>query len=170
MDRPGRHPQTAALIRTLANSSHSCKTMTVSTLPPVTLVLGGARSGKSRYAERLAESQPGACIYLATATAGDAEMAARIAEHRRRRGARWHTHEEAVDLAGALAATASSQGVVLVDCLTLWLSNILFAELNVDNECEQLAAALPALAGASTRPLPPPRSPWSSSPPVCRWS
>jgi adenosylcobinamide kinase/adenosylcobinamide-phosphate guanylyltransferase len=121
--------------------------MTASKLPPVTLVLGGARSGKSRYAEGLAEAQGGACVYLATATAGDAEMAERIAEHQRRRGPAWRSHEEPLDLAGALAASANPQSVVLVDCLTLWLSNVMFAELDVENECEKLLAALPGLAG-----------------------
>ncbi len=121
--------------------------MTASELPPVTLVLGGARSGKSTYAEQLAEGRPGPCVYLATATAGDAEMAARIAEHRRRRGARWRTEEAPLDLAGALRAAALSDRVVLVDCLTLWLSNILFAKLDVENECGKLLAALPELAG-----------------------
>lgn len=121
--------------------------MTASNLPPVTLVLGGARSGKSTYAEALAESRPGPCVYLATATAGDGEMAERIAHHRARRGARWHTHEEPLDLAGALQALSKPDSTVLVDCLTLWLSNVLFAELDVNNQCEQLVAALPRLAG-----------------------
>ncbi|MGF1592983.1 MAG: bifunctional adenosylcobinamide kinase/adenosylcobinamide-phosphate guanylyltransferase [Kiloniellaceae bacterium] len=121
--------------------------MTAPELPPVTLVLGGARSGKSTHAERLAEARPGACVYLATATAGDAEMAARIAEHRRRRGGRWRTHEEPLDLAGALEAVAKADAVVVVDCLTLWLSNVMFADLDVENECERLLAALPRLAG-----------------------
>lgn len=121
--------------------------MTSQKLPPVTLILGGARSGKSRYAEALAESQPGPCTYLATATAGDAEMAARIAEHQRRRGARWRTAEAPLDLVGALTATSSFSGVVLVDCLTLWLSNMMFADLNVNDECGKLVATLPGLAG-----------------------
>ncbi|WP_193371281.1 bifunctional adenosylcobinamide kinase/adenosylcobinamide-phosphate guanylyltransferase [Pelagibius marinus] len=121
--------------------------MTASSLPPVTLVLGGARSGKSSYAEELAESRAGACVYLATATAGDDEMAERIARHQDRRGARWRTVEAPLDLSGALAASASPDCVVLVDCLTLWLSNILLKELNVENECGKLVAALPDLNG-----------------------
>jgi len=147
MDRRGRHPHTAAAAATLANSSLSRKTMTASSLPPVTLVLGGARSGKSSYAEQLAESQGGACVYVATATAGDAEMADRIARHQERRGARWRTVEAPLDLSGTLAASASSNSVVLVDCLTLWLSNVLFKKLDVENECGKLLAALPELAG-----------------------
>ena len=121
--------------------------MTASNQPPLTLVLGGARSGKSTYAEALAESRPGPCVYLATATAGDDEMAERIAHHRARRGARWRTHEEPLDLAGALLAQSQADNTVLVDCLTLWLSNILFANLDVNNHCEQLVAALPQLPG-----------------------
>ena len=121
--------------------------MTAPELPPVTLVLGGARSGKSTYAEQLAESRPGPCLYLATATAGDAEMVQRIADHQRRRGERWRTVEAPLDLAGALRAGASAEAVILVDCLTLWLSNILFADLDVENECGKLIAALPELAG-----------------------
>jgi adenosylcobinamide kinase/adenosylcobinamide-phosphate guanylyltransferase len=121
--------------------------MTAVKLPPVTLILGGARSGKSTYAERLAEGRPGACVYLATAQAGDGEMAERIALHRARRGARWTTHEEAVDLAGALARTSKADSAVVVDCLTLWVSNVMHAELDVENECERLCAALPGLPG-----------------------
>jgi adenosylcobinamide kinase/adenosylcobinamide-phosphate guanylyltransferase len=147
MDRSGGKPHTAASAATLANSCLSCKTMTASKLPPVTLVLGGARSGKSTYAERLAEGRPGACVYLATATAGDAEMAERIARHRERRGSRWCTREAPLDLAGALETVADPEAVVLVDCLTLWLSNILLADRDVNNECELLVAALPRLAG-----------------------
>ena len=96
-------------------------------LPPVTLVLGGARSGKSRHAERLVESQSGACVYLATAEPGDAEMAARIRAHRERRGPRWQTLEEPLELGGALEGAARPEAAVLVDCLTLWLSNLLGA-------------------------------------------
>jgi adenosylcobinamide kinase/adenosylcobinamide-phosphate guanylyltransferase len=116
-------------------------------LAPVTLVLGGARSGKSRHAEMLVESQPGPCIYLATAQAGDAEMTLRIAEHRTRRGRRWTTVEEPLDLAAALERNCGPDSAVLVDCLTLWLSNLLGAERNVAAECEGLLAALPGLAG-----------------------
>lgn len=90
---------------------------------PVTLVTGGARSGKSALAERLVARH---CdlpkIYIATAEAGDAEMTSRIALHRQRRGAGWRTIEEPRDLAGALRRS-DGQGVRLVDCLTLWLSN-----------------------------------------------
>jgi adenosylcobinamide kinase/adenosylcobinamide-phosphate guanylyltransferase len=116
-------------------------------LAPVTLVLGGARSGKSRHAEALVESQPGACVYLATAQAGDAEMAARIADHRARRGARWTTVEEPLDLVGALGEACGPDRAVLVDCLTLWLSNLMGAERDVAAEFERLLAALPGLAG-----------------------
>lgn len=116
-------------------------------LPPVTLVLGGARSGKSRHAEALVESQAGNCVYLATAQAGDAEMAERIRHHRDRRGPRWQTIEEPLDLAGALKSAARPQATVLVDCLTLWLSNLMGAERPVAEETERLVATLPDLAG-----------------------
>ncbi len=139
---PG-HP-TNFVASTFANPSHSFKTMTSLSLPPVTLVLGGARSGKSRYAEGLVESQAGAWIYLATAAAGDDEMVARIAEHQRRRGGRWQTREAPLDLIGALDA-AEPNATILVDCLTLWLTNILLADLDVESECEKLIAALPGL-------------------------
>ncbi len=116
-------------------------------LAPVTLVLGGARSGKSRHAEALVESQPGACIYLATAQAGDGEMAARIAAHRARRDARWTTVEEPLDLTAALGQACGPDRAVLVDCLTLWLSNLLGAGRDVAAECDGLLAALPEFKG-----------------------
>jgi len=119
----------------------------VTGLPPVTLVLGGARSGKSRHSEVLVEAQPGACLYLATAEAGDAEMAERIARHRARRGPRWETVEEPLELATALSEFAGPDRAVLVDCLTLWLSNLLAAERDPRAETERLVACLVALSG-----------------------
>ena len=88
----------------------------------IILVTGGARSGKSALAERLAGQFDMPRIYIATATAGDKEMRERIARHREIRGSGWRTVEESLDLAGALRRT-DGQGVRLVDCLTLWLSN-----------------------------------------------
>lgn len=116
------------------------------TLPRVTLVLGGARSGKSTHAETLVESQPGPCLYLATATAGDAEMAERIAAHRARRGTRWRTLEEPLDLPRALLGGCPPDGAVLVDCLTLWLSNLLAAGLDPGEEGRRLIETLPGVA------------------------
>lgn len=116
-------------------------------LPPVTLILGGARSGKSVFAEGLCEGQPGDCVYLATAEARDDEMATRIAEHRARRGGRWSTSEEPLDLAGALARAASADRTVLVDCLTLWLSNLLERNRDIEAETATLVARLDRLEG-----------------------
>jgi adenosylcobinamide kinase/adenosylcobinamide-phosphate guanylyltransferase len=112
-------------------------------------VLGGARSGKSRYAESLVTALPPPWIYVATAEAGDAEMAERIAHHRARRGDGWRTIEAPHDLATALTQ-AGNDAPVLVDCLTLWLSNRMLAEadvmigMKVDLEAEaaQLEAAV----------------------------
>lgn len=93
-----------------------------------TLVLGGARSGKSAFAERLALESGKEVVYLATSRAGDAEMAARIAHHRERRPAHWQTVEEELALAASLRAHSAPNRIVLVDCLTLWLSNLLFCD------------------------------------------
>jgi adenosylcobinamide kinase / adenosylcobinamide-phosphate guanylyltransferase len=111
-------------------------------LPPVTLVLGGARSGKSRHAERLVEAAADGGIYCATAEAGDAEMAARIAAHRARRGPFWRTVEEPLALAAVIAAEARGGRPLLVDCLTLWLSNVMLARRAVEEEAGALCAAL----------------------------
>ena len=110
-------------------------------LAPVTLVLGGARSGKSRFAEGLVAAGGRRPVYVATARAGDEEMAARIAAHRARRGAAWSTVEEPLGLAGALAAL-DADAAALVDCLTLWLANLMEAGRDVDAERRALVAAL----------------------------
>ncbi|WP_375196438.1 bifunctional adenosylcobinamide kinase/adenosylcobinamide-phosphate guanylyltransferase [Sphingobium sp.] len=92
------------------------------------LVLGGARSGKSGYAQRRCEAFPGRLAYIATAQAFDTEMEARIARHQGERGERWLTIEAPMDLTDAIWRAASLADVILVDCLTLWLSNLLLAE------------------------------------------
>ena len=106
----------------------------------LTLVLGGARSGKSRYAEGLIVALPPPWTYLATAEAGDDEMAARIKAHHARRGASWRTIEAPRDLATPLAKCGVMP--VLVDCLTLWLSNLLLADADIEKETARLEQAL----------------------------
>jgi len=93
-----------------------------------TLIVGGARSGKSAYAEQLAAQSGKDVAYIATAQAGDPEMAARIAHHRQRRDSRWTTVEAPMALGDAIARCSAPEVVVLVDCLTVWLSNLLFSE------------------------------------------
>jgi adenosylcobinamide kinase/adenosylcobinamide-phosphate guanylyltransferase len=119
-------------------------------LPHLTLVLGGARSGKSRYAEGLVCGAARTAVYLATAEALDAEMAERIRHHRERRkahsgGVAWETVEAPLDLVGRLADVARPGRPILVDCLTLWLSNLMLAEADVTAEIGGLLGALPAL-------------------------
>jgi adenosylcobinamide kinase/adenosylcobinamide-phosphate guanylyltransferase len=111
------------------------------------LVLGGARSGKSRYAERLVEGAAIRGTYCATAEAGDSEMAERIAAHRARRGPFWRTVEAPLALAAAIAAHAEPDRPILVDCLTLWLSNLLLAGKQADEEAGVLCSALRKAAG-----------------------
>ena len=130
----------------------------------VELILGGARSGKSRLAEQRAldwQASGRRVVYVATAQAGDAEMAARIAQHRAGRPAEWRTVEVTLTLAETLRQEAAADSGVVVDCLTLWLSNLFFAgraaaqadageriacEL-LEREVDALAATLPRLAG-----------------------
>ena len=111
------------------------------------LVLGGARSGKSAYAERLVLDSAPSALYLATATAGDGEMAERIAQHRARRGEAWITIEEPLDLCGMLDRHARPDRPILVDCLTLWLSNLMHHRAHIAAETAWLTAFLPKLAG-----------------------
>jgi adenosylcobinamide kinase / adenosylcobinamide-phosphate guanylyltransferase len=120
-------------------------------LPPVTLVLGGARSGKSTHAEKLATGtlfggNPRPAVYIATAEAGDVEMATRIMAHRTRRGGAWTTIEEPLKLAAALQMAAAHGQPVLVDCLTLWLSNLMHAETDLDEATDELVVALDGYA------------------------
>ncbi len=119
---------------------HPCMTgrVTGQTKADLTFVLGGARSGKSAYAEALVMALPGPWTYVATGQAFDAEMAVRVAEHRARRPAGWRTVEAPLDLAPALAGSEP----VLVDCLTLWVSNLMLAEQEPD--WPMLLAALDA--------------------------
>jgi adenosyl cobinamide kinase/adenosyl cobinamide phosphate guanylyltransferase len=112
-----------------------------------TLVLGGARSGKSRYAEGLITALPPPWTYVATAEAGDEEMAERIKAHRARRGADWRTLEAPRDLVAALAVCKNMP--VLIDCVTLWLSNLMLAKADIDAEVEHLQTAL----GAAVAPV-----------------
>ncbi|MBV8089578.1 MAG: bifunctional adenosylcobinamide kinase/adenosylcobinamide-phosphate guanylyltransferase [Alphaproteobacteria bacterium] len=116
-------------------------------LPAVTLVLGGARSGKSRYAERLVEGAASAGTYCATAEAGDAEMVARIAAPRERRGPFWKTVEAPLALVPVIAGKAKRERPLLIDCLTLWLSNLLLAGKPIEDEIERLCAALRLAVG-----------------------
>jgi adenosylcobinamide kinase/adenosylcobinamide-phosphate guanylyltransferase len=107
-----------------------------------TLVLGGARSGKSAFAEKLIGDSGLARVYLATATAGDEEMKARIAHHRAQRGEGWTTIEEPLALVDALTREATHGRAVLVDCLTLWLSNLMFAQRDPEIEARRLTRFL----------------------------
>jgi len=114
----------------------------------VTLVLGGARSGKSRYAESLVTARPQPWVYIATAEARDDEMVARIAAHQARRAEGWQTIEAPHELPEALR-TAPQSAAVLVDCLTLWLSNVMHAKFDIDDITLRLEEALRARAGAT---------------------
>ena len=117
----------------------------MSSVPKLTFVLGGARSGKSRYAESLITALPPPWVYVATAEASDDEMAERIKRHRERRGVQWRTIEAPRELAKALSACGD--GPVLIDCLTLWLSNLMLAEANIEEETAQLEKTLVAAHG-----------------------
>ncbi len=110
-----------------------------------TLVLGGARSGKSAYAENLAAQTGRAVVYIATARSGDGEMAARIAQHRSDRPTHWFTVEEPLQLAAAIRRHGTHDNVILVDCLTLWLSNLIFSGPEVFPEVGPIT--LPPLFG-----------------------
>lgn len=115
----------------------------------VTLILGGARSGKSRRAEAIALSMSEQPIYVATAPMieGDTEWQVRIEHHRTERGAHWKVIEEELNLGAVLEKHAVAGNTVLVDCMTLWLSNLFFAGRDVGSERNALCTLLPKLAG-----------------------
>lgn len=108
----------------------------------ITLVLGGARSGKSSFAQALAEDETGDLIYVATAQAFDAEMTERITRHRSDRGPRWQTVECPLGLADAVAEHQGDGKTILVDCLTLWLSNLMLGEHDIAAVGSGLVASL----------------------------
>lgn len=110
------------------------------------LILGGARSGKSALAEKLALESGQEVIYIATATALDLEMAKRVEQHQQRRPNNWQLVEEPIYLAAILEQYAAENRTILVDCLTLWLSNLLHAE-QLENQKEALLQQLPHLPG-----------------------
>ncbi len=111
-------------------------------LAPLTLVLGGARSGKSRHAEALITSRPPPWRYVATARALDAEMAERIALHRGQRGEGWETHEVPLALPECIAWLGAQPAPILVDCLTFWLTNLMLGEHDLTAAVAGLEAAL----------------------------
>jgi adenosylcobinamide kinase/adenosylcobinamide-phosphate guanylyltransferase len=114
----------------------------------LTLLIGGARSGKSRHAEHLMTQHPAPWAYIATAEAYDKEMRERIALHRGQRGEGWHTIDAPLDLVGAINAVPGGRPM-LIDCLTLWLTNHMLADHDVVAECAKL-----------TQCLSKPRGPW----------
>ena len=105
-------------------------------------VIGGARSGKSRYAQARAEAAGGDPVFIATAEAFDDEMHERIARHQADRDARWSTVEAPRELPAAIDALSGGEAVVLVDCLTLWVSNLLLADADIRAAGEQLCDAI----------------------------
>jgi len=110
-------------------------------------VLGGARSGKSRYAQARAEAIAGRHIFIATAQAHDAEMRDRIARHRADRDERWQTVEAPHDLAAAIDAANGADAIVLVDCLTIWISNLMLAEADTEAATRALCEAIGRFEG-----------------------
>ena len=114
-----------------------------------TLILGGVKSGKSLLAEQLATNSGMTVTYIATATADDTEMQQRIASHQSRRPEHWQTIESSINLAATLQQLCQPNHCVLVDCLTLWLTNLLIADDTsvLENEIEALINVLPTLAG-----------------------
>lgn len=113
----------------------------------VTLILGGARSGKSRHAESLARGHKGRLIYIATAEVTDEEMRARIDRHRQERGPGWETVEAPVDLVSALRKADAANAFVLVECITVWVNNLMYHGKDVASEVKRLCAALAETRG-----------------------
>lgn len=116
--------------------------MTFQKIAGSTLVLGGARSGKSEFAEKLTLNSSSKPVYLATGRAFDEEMSERISIHRDRRGEAWETIEEPLALADTLLQNDFEGRTILVDCLTLWVTNLMMANADVKRECAHLVSTL----------------------------
>jgi adenosylcobinamide kinase/adenosylcobinamide-phosphate guanylyltransferase len=115
--------------------------------PKVMLITGGARAGKSRYAERLMTARPAHHAVIATATAGDAEMAERIAHHKAERDKTWETIEQPISVRAAIRNAARPDRILLVDCLTLWISNLMGEQRDIEVEMQGLVGTLKIAAG-----------------------
>jgi len=119
----------------------------VGKFPKVVLITGGARAGKSRFAERLMSARPAKHAVIATAIGGDAEMAARIARHKSERDKTWETIEQPVSVRSAIRNAARPDRIVLVDCLTLWISNLMHEGRDIEIEIQGLVGTLHIAAG-----------------------
>ncbi len=115
----------------------------------ITFVVGGARSGKSSFALKKAGAMPGRKAYIATAEPLDEEMRDRIERHRRERGSDWETVEEPLGIAETIRAASGKYGVFLVDCLTLWLTNLLCRDHNVEDAVDDFLNSLLSASGSS---------------------
>jgi adenosylcobinamide kinase/adenosylcobinamide-phosphate guanylyltransferase len=115
--------------------------------PKVMLITGGARAGKSRYAERLMKARPARHAVIATGTAGDDEMAERIARHRAERDPSWDVIEQPISIRSAIRNAARPDRIVLVDCLTLWISNLMAERREIEIEVQGLVGTLQNAAG-----------------------
>ncbi len=115
--------------------------------PRVMLITGGARAGKSRYAERLMRARPARHAVIATGVPGDAEMAERIARHKAERDPSWEVVEQAISVRSAIRNATRPDRIVLVDCLTLWISNLMAEKRDIDIEIQGLVGTLQTAAG-----------------------
>ena len=111
------------------------------------LVTGGAKSGKSRFAENLLLKSDKSLIYLATATAFDDEMRKRIKQHQSHRNQRWSTIEESISIVEVIKENAKRDTAILVDCITLWLTTLMVKEMDIEGETERLVELIPTLPG-----------------------
>jgi adenosylcobinamide kinase/adenosylcobinamide-phosphate guanylyltransferase len=127
-------PTSGKVLQFMYSEQKANPTSTSRTTPQLILILGGARSGKSTFAEQLALRSKRSVAFIATATAGDDDMRARIKRHQAARPQGWHTVEEPLDLARAMRAAADVADVLLLDCITFWISNWLFAQGDMNDD------------------------------------
>jgi len=118
----------------------------------IIFILGGARSGKSTYALKEASKFSGKKMYIATAEALDEEMKERIEKHKRERGKDWDAYEEPLKIAEVIKKTEGRYQIIVVDCLTLWLSNVMHAGLNIETEIEHLISSLATIHSSTNQP------------------